>query len=106
MGTKTSGFKEYNKKLTNMQRNIKNREKKLQERALKVSHETMLENVPVDTGELKESIELGTRSVTVNSDYGAPVEYGTFKMSAQPYVRPAYTAMKEYVEDNYKGVVK
>ncbi len=52
--------------------------------------------VPVDTGNLKSSIQttfedagavayVGPRSV----DYAIHVEYGTVKMRAQPYMRPA-----------------
>ena len=51
--------------------------------------------VPVDTGNLKSSIQttqegpvsasVGPRSV----DYAGYVEYGTYKMGAQPYMRPA-----------------
>lgn len=51
------------------------------------------EYCPVDTGRLQESITAtadGT-TVTVGSDveYAAYVELGTYKMSAQPYLRPA-----------------
>ena len=52
--------------------------------------------VPVDTGNLKNSIQtkredegltytVGPRGV----DYAIYVEYGTYKMHAQPYLRPA-----------------
>lgn len=50
---------------------------------------------PVDTGYLRSSIssvsvEAGkTAEVIVGANYGAYVEYGTYKMAAQPYLGPA-----------------
>lgn len=52
--------------------------------------------VPVDTGFLKNSIELEitdggmTAIVEPYAEYAAYVEYGTRYMAAQPYMRPAY----------------
>lgn len=51
---------------------------------------------PVDTGTLRNSIQtvrLGPASyaVVVGVDYGVHVEWGTVKMAAQPYLRPALT---------------
>jgi len=50
--------------------------------------------VPVDTGRLKWSIRhmLGKRSthtIEAGADHASYVEYGTSKMKAQPYLRPA-----------------
>lgn len=51
--------------------------------------------VPVDTGNLKNSIqtEAGdsdlTKYVGPHTDYAVYVEYGTYKTRAQPYMRPA-----------------
>lgn len=52
--------------------------------------------VPVDTGNLKNSIqtalEPGGLGATVgprNVEYAIYVEFGTYKMRAQPYMRPA-----------------
>lgn len=49
--------------------------------------------VPVDTGRLKWSIrqhkdKMG-HSIEAGADYASYVEYGTSKMRAQPYIRPA-----------------
>lgn len=52
--------------------------------------------VPVDTGALQSSIvtqvvKTGKEAeVLVLSDYAAYVEYGTYKMAAQPYLKPAF----------------
>lgn len=52
--------------------------------------------VPVDTGRLRDSIrvnEIGPRSYTVGPgdevEYADYVEFGTSRMAAQPYMRPA-----------------
>lgn len=50
--------------------------------------------VPVDTGNLKGSITTEkegdfTAIVSANTDYAGYVEYGTYKMAAQPYMMPA-----------------
>lgn len=53
------------------------------------------ERVPVDTGALRDSIEAMVEgdTLTVGSDkeYAAAVETGTYKMKAQPYLKPAMT---------------
>lgn len=53
------------------------------------------ERVPVDTGALRDSIEATVEddTLTVGSDksYAAAVENGTYKMKAQPYLKPAMT---------------
>jgi len=50
--------------------------------------------VPVDKGDLKESgkvVEAGEGATVVyDSDHSTHVEFGTVKMKAQPYLRPAY----------------
>jgi len=49
--------------------------------------------VPVDTGRLRASIRLeiegNTIRMSANTDYAEFVEFGTVKMRAQPYMRPA-----------------
>ena len=72
---------------------------------------------PVDTGALKNSIGVVEVSgyeadVVVTVDYAAYVEYGTYKMAAQPYltpaieeVRPAFNAALAKLGDNLKGSI-
>lgn len=50
--------------------------------------------VPVDTGTLKNSIqtehlEIAKAAIAPHTEYSAFVEYGTRKMKARPYMRPA-----------------
>ena len=55
--------------------------------------ERAVEFVPVDTGELRGSISQQKRgegwAVVASAPHAAYVEYGTSKMAAQPYLRPA-----------------
>lgn len=61
---------------------------------------------PVDTGFLRNSVQstvTGTTGVvTVGAEYGAYVEYGTRRMSAQPYFHPAI----EQFRPIYRGIVE
>ena len=49
--------------------------------------------VPVDTGELKDSLEIIETpqgiELYAGTDHALPVEFGTAHMAAQPYMRPA-----------------
>ena len=55
--------------------------------------------VPVDKGDLLDSIEVieegGEVFVQAGTDHAAPVEFGTYKMQAQPYLRPAISVGKD-----------
>lgn len=57
-------------------------------------YDDIIMRVPVDTGELMESIEIeseeGHRSIYTDKEYAIPVEVGTFRTEAQPYFEPAY----------------
>ena len=67
---------------------------------------------PVDTGTLKRSIGLEIRDggltaeVEPTAEYAAYVEYGTRYMSAQPYMRPSYTAQKEKFKSDLKKLTR
>jgi len=55
---------------------------------------------PVDTGRLRNSISTAkgdktTMFVGTNVEYAPYVEFGTHKMSAQPYMRPAAEKVKQ-----------
>lgn len=60
------------------------------------------EDVPVDTGNLRdhifyEELENGIRIFTRDVIYDVFVEYGTRKMAAQPFMTPAYLSRLVYV---------
>lgn len=55
--------------------------------------------VPIDTGALHDSIDVQmegdlTAVIAPHTEYAAFVEFGTFKMSAQPYMTPAAEAVR------------
>lgn len=56
---------------------------------------------PVDTGHLRASIESKAEglsaTVGTNVEYGIYQEFGTYKMAAQPYLRPALTESSDAV---------
>ncbi len=64
-------------------------------------HEIAVRLSPVDTGRLRNSITLNPLLpmakkyiLGTNLEYSRPVEYGTWKMDAQPYMRPALFQVK------------
>lgn len=64
---------------------------------------------PVDTGELISSIDGSTDGekveVYADADYAQYVEYGTSKMDAQPYFRPALAAALEIAKRDWQEAV-
>lgn len=66
---------------------------------------------PVRTGALKNSInteflEPALASVGPNMDYSIYVEYGTYKMAAQPYMRPAADVVRPKFIEACERVLK
>lgn len=69
------------------------------------------QTVPVDTGNLKNSIQAEMESdltavVSVGADYGIYVEMGTHKMAARPFMVPAAEAVKPGFEAAMKKIVE
>lgn len=70
------------------------------------------EIVPVDTGRLRNSITHAVEDKAVyigtNVEYAPPVEYGTVKQKAQPFLRPAATehsqTYKQIITDAFAGI--
>ncbi len=68
------------------------------------------QRAPVDTGLLRSSIQarkIGDAEavVEVGADYGVHQEYGTHKMSAQPFLTPAAEAQRAPFEARLKKVL-
>ena len=69
-------------------------------------------NAPVDTGNLRRSINLSikdagmTAEVTAMADYSGYVEYGTRFMNAQPFMAPAFNVQKDIFIDDLKRVLE
>jgi HK97 gp10 family phage protein len=68
----------------------------------KAVEDDMVALCPVDTGELVSSIHVegdgDTVYVTVGTDHWSYVEYGTSRMRAQPFIRPALNRRRDVVE--------
>lgn len=98
---------------------------KLENKALKNAADPVLEdakaNAPVKTGKLKKGLKIsgiktkdGIKYVLVgvnksdNSDifYGKFVEFGTSKMSARPFLGPAYEKNKKEIIESIKNTLK
>lgn len=68
--------------------------------------------VPVDTGTLMRSIntqmEDGGKTAIIepDTDYMTYVEYGTYKMAAQPYIRPSFYKQEPDFKEDIDKVVK
>lgn len=64
---------------------------------------------PVDTGALRESIDVSKTpkgyKVVVGKEYGAYVEYGTRHMMAQPFFRPAVEEYRQRYIGSLKRIV-
>ena len=54
--------------------------------------------VPVDKGDLKESGKFDENSVEYGTDHAVHIEFGTVKMKAQPYLRPAVENNRAEIE--------
>ena len=98
---------------------------RLENQALRNAAEPVLEdakaNAPVRTGKLKEGLKIssiktkeGMKYVLVGVDksdnskifYGKFVEFGTTKMSARPFLGPAYEKNKREIVETIKDTLK
>lgn len=69
---------------------------------------------PVDTGELRRSLRARPLDgdyqnggvVSTNVSYAIYQEYGTYKMKAQPFLRPALDKNRKYIIDSVKKALK
>lgn len=60
-----------------------------QEEVLRAIYDESQKLVPVDEGDLKDSGNYDSNRVEYGTDHCVHVEFGTIKMKAQPYLRPA-----------------
>ena len=72
-------------------------------------------NCPVDTGYLRNSISakyegIGTDKPTceilIGAEYATFIEYGTSKMAAQPFLRPAVEKNRDKINEMIKDAMK
>lgn len=84
------------------------------ESALKLIQNSAKIYVPVDTGRLRDSITVETQStetsctgtVGPHTDYADFVEFGTGRMRAQAFMRPAYDETKGSIADLFRGQLR
>lgn len=107
---KVVGMEKLQKKLkknvdmTEVKRKVRKHGGQLQEKAMR--------NAPVDTGFLKQHINLDigdggmSAEVEPTADYAPYVELGTRFMEAQPYLKPAFDEQKEKFKKDMQKLVK
>jgi len=107
---KVTGAIDINRRLKKLSVSVPNELKK----ALQLSG-VLVEGVakrksPVDTGRLRGSInsrvESGEAIIGTNVNYAPFVELGTWKMRAQPFLRPALKESKNKIMKIFEGLVK
>lgn len=116
---KTKGFTELFKNLDKLEKAIVDEIEDIIKKAAEKIRDEAKEKVPELTGKLKDPIEIKTLEIKkdeikigigpVGDDvfYWFFVEYGTSKMEAQPYLRPAFDNNKKAVEKEIaKGLQK
>ncbi|NFL36786.1 HK97-gp10 family putative phage morphogenesis protein [Clostridium botulinum] len=98
---------------------------KLENKALKNAAEPVLQdakaNVPIKTGKLKKGLKItnvkrkeGSKYILVGVDrgdnseifYGKFIEFGTSKMSAKPFLQPAYEKNKDNIKRTIAETLK
>lgn len=72
----------------------------LQMNSVEDLYDRVRDNVPVDTGALKESIKIESGNVVSTSEYAEYVEYGTEKMQAQPFFQTSADSWETIVQGN------
>lgn len=61
-------------------------------------------HVAVDTGELRDSIEVTADGVEVGADHGSLVEFGTNDTAAQPFFLRAFVDERPAFESRARGI--
>lgn len=102
---KFKGLAKYKKDLSMMEKQVQKNVENLKEETLEVGYKSAREGVPVDTGELKDSITKGKDSLYVTAEHAEIVEYGSVNQTASLYMTKAREDMNKYLEENMDGVV-
>lgn len=108
---KVKGMKEFERKMKSLSDTVAKeaREEALYTGAVYVQGQASL-NAPVDTGNLRGSIdfEVMTEDATIftNVEYAAHVEYGTSRMTPQPFLQPAVDNNRSAIVGIFSDVYK
>lgn len=57
----------------------------------------------VDTGEMRDGVRATANGVTASAPHSVHVEYGTYKMRAQPFMRPAAAVGAAFAQTAFVG---
>lgn len=115
LNIKCSNLKNLNKFMTKLEKALPEVSKETVQTATMAMEATAKEKCPVRTGRLRDSInsrieEKGNDEITgiVSTDveYASYVEYGTSKMSAKPYMTPAFNEHKDDIDDFFMEKLK
>lgn len=79
--------------------------KEIEEQAAKLVADLAAARAPVLTGDLKASVGEEGGEVVVTSDHAIFQEYGTRRMKAQPFLRPARDASEPIVREMAEGII-
>jgi len=90
--------------------------KPIMQRATQLVQRTAKEMAPVDTGHLRRNIMRKTHTLPNNTgivgevydpvEYGVYQEFGTSKMKAQPFMRPALKVHQETIKKGFEDYLK
>lgn len=114
MSSEWKGHKEWEKSETVWQKKVLEMTLAEVERtALRIERDAKL-LVPVDTGELRRSLETGINKSTysINAEIGTDVEYseavefGTYKQRAQPYLIPSFDRNTKTLENTLSNILR
>lgn len=104
----TKSFNEFQKILKNLSKENREKcEKMIEKTAVRIESRAKY-FCPVDTGRLRASIthEIGSDKLSAvigtNVEYSMYVEFGTRKMKAQPYLRPAFIESVAHMVEEYR----
>lgn len=87
-------FKYTNARLVAYQQSLPGRANRAETRGAKNAVQNIKRRAPVDTGELRDSIHQDGGRVVAMADHAGFVEFGTYKMAAQPYFIPGIEATR------------
>lgn len=104
------GEKRWDKWIESISEDVKEEVKEeVRDTALKIEKDAK-RRAPVDTGNLRRQIRSDidgyNATISSNADYSAYIEYGTYKMSAQPYMTPAFMKYRAEFERDLASILR
>ena len=115
MKAELKGMDELMREIENIGRDMKEHKEEALIQAGKFFQEEVKKNTPIDTGNLRNHIELsdvkdGSIDVFVDQQgkayYGVMVEEGSSKMKAQPYMYPTYVKSRNKIQSKLVDVLR